>query len=430
MIGRIKNWLANAKNATRQQIVSTLFQFLGTGQPMWIGDDPRDYIEQGYAQNGDLYSLVERIITFSRGVKIGLKVDGEEVERHPALDLLKCPNPLLNSFRLFQDTMIGYYLLTGNVYVYHVSADTGIRAGQPLELWVLPSQEVEVLAGDSMQPIMGYQLTYLRDPLPADKVAHIRTWNPLYDYTGQSAVYGFSPLRAGRRTVSMGNDQYAANAAIMQNGGTKGIISGKAQGEYTSEQMKDLKAKFYEQSGGSANAGKVVFTSADLQFLNLAMKSTDLDLIAGMKLTVRQLCNLYGFPSTLLNDHDASTYNNLLEMKKSAYQDCILPIMEAVMLEYLNAHIAPKFGANVEFFLDVSGIESLQQSRKDIAEMMVAAEVFTKNEIREALDYGRIDDPEFDMVYVSSNRLPISMVAITEEGIKTGEDDVNQIGNG
>jgi HK97 family phage portal protein len=426
MITRIKNWLSTTfAPELRRQVMTAMFQYIGGGAPMWIGDSPKEYVDNGYASNADLYAIVEKILKYAKEVRIGLKQGEKEIYSHKALDLLEYPNPILNNYHLFQDTVLGYALLTGNSYIYHVSADVGLRKGQPLELWVLPSQEVEIISGGDMQPVGGYRLTYMAEVLPASKTAHLRFWNPIFEAQGQAHLYGFSPVRAGRKAVSMSTAQYDASTSLLQNGGTKGIISGDKQGEYSEEQMGALRNKFYEKGAGSANAGKIVFTSADLKYLNLAMKATDLDLVAGMKMTVRQLCNLYGLPSALMNDNDASTYNNLLEMKKAAYQDCVLPLMRAILLPYLNRYVAKSFGEDLEFFLDTSRIDSLQSNKKEMVDYMVAAECFTKNEIREALDYDAIDEPEYNTVYVSTNKLPIHMTAVTEDGIKQGEDDVN-----
>jgi len=56
---------------------------------------------------------------------------------------------------------------------------------------------------------------------------------------------------------------------------------------------------------------------------------------------------------------------------------------------------------------------------------MVAAQAFTKNEIRQAVGYGAIDDPLMDQVFVSMGMTPL---ALEDEEKEDVEAKLNALG--
>ena len=390
----------------RKQISQALYQFIsfGVNVPIVNPENLESYIDNGYAKNADVYTVVEKILSYARRVKTGLKINGEEVDSHPALDLLNKPNPIHSKYT-FKDTVLGYYLLLGNSYIYKLSPSLGRNAGKPIELWPLPAQHVEAVQGDYMQPVTGYVVDFFQNTLDVNDTIHIKRWNPQFTLGQNNWVYGMPPLKSQLDIVRLSSGQHIAQASLVEKGGIKGIVSGAAAGEYTQEGMEAIK-KAWEEKQGANSRGDVVFTSADLKFINMIAKSTDLDLIQGMRLTFDQICNAYGINSQLFSTDKPSTFNNIMELKQSAYDDVVLPLLEIAWFDWLNTEIAPRFGDNLEFFPDTSGIAALQKNKKEVSEWMKRAGVFTDNEIREALDYGTLDNPEAEKVWANRGETP------------------------
>src|SRR5690606_24767186 len=83
----------------------------------------------------------------------------EEMDNHPFLEVMDNPNPMQTGKELRESSM-GYLLLTGNAFEYAASPDSGGRAGQPRQIWSIPSPCVQRKVGDRMQPIDGYFISY------------------------------------------------------------------------------------------------------------------------------------------------------------------------------------------------------------------------------------------------------------------------------
>lgn len=94
-------------------------------------------------------------------------------------------------------------------------------------------------------------------------------------------------------------------------------------------------------------------------------------MIQGAGMTLRTLCNIFNAPSQLFNDTSSSTYNNMLEVKKSFYVDAVLPLNEKLIAQ-LNKDIIPAYNSlenkELRIVQDTSGIEALQQDKKLEAE--------------------------------------------------------------
>jgi len=69
----------------------------------------------------------------------------------------------------------------------------------------------------------------------------------------------------------------------------------------------------------------------------------DFQLLESEKITLRELCNVYGVNSALFNDPDNKTYNNMKEAKKEMLTQVVLP--ELVLLrDAFNRFFANEMG--------------------------------------------------------------------------------------
>ncbi len=55
------------------------------------------------------------------------------------------------------------------------------------------------------------------------------------------------------------------------------------------------------------------------------MSASDLSLIEQYNASIKDLCNIYSVPAVLLNNTESSTYNNVIEAKKTLYQNAVIP---------------------------------------------------------------------------------------------------------
>src|SRR5258708_302044 len=95
-------------------LLGSLWRIFSFGNAVWT---PRRYdklTEVGFQMNIIGYKAVTMVSRAFAGIPIGLyDADGDEIEDHPVLDLLRKPNPW-QSGRRFRENMCGYYCLAGN----------------------------------------------------------------------------------------------------------------------------------------------------------------------------------------------------------------------------------------------------------------------------------------------------------------------------
>jgi HK97 family phage portal protein len=329
-----------------------------------------------------------------------------EALEHPLQKLLDRPNPS-QSYTAWLTEVISFGRLTGNRYIYGVGPDTGANANKFTELYVLPSQNMEIVSGGMMQPIQGYKLIYNGTfEASADTICHIKDFNPDYDGTG-THLYGQSPLRAGLRSLTANNEALTTGVKYLQNQMGRGLLSSE-DGSVNEVQAQQLKDKFKSQHQGSKNAGDIIITPAKLSWINFGLPASDLALIEQYNGTVKDLCNIYGVPVQLLNNTDSSTYNNMKEAKKALYQNAVIPELIKIRDE-LNRWLAPQYGNDIFIDFDFTSVPELQEDMDKMVIQLANAWWVTPNEKREAMYFGKDENPLLDDYFIPANLIPMNM---------------------
>ena len=91
--------------------------------------------------------------------------------------------------------------LTGNVYIYVLAPEMGMNAGQPVQVYLLPSQFMQIDLKHNANvlsteyPVSGYRLVWGRNfiQFDANDVIHIKYSNPNY---GENGGEGGPPERS------------------------------------------------------------------------------------------------------------------------------------------------------------------------------------------------------------------------------------------
>lgn len=414
-----------------------IYNYLGD-KLVWNPEKDETYINKGYRYNSTIYSIVNLInkaastipfqvyevkndndlkrykamtsgelntsvLSKSERLKKSslIELDGTEIH-----ELLNRPNPA-QSFSAFLQEIIAFGKLTGNRYIYGITPETGRAAGKFKELYVLPSQVVEINSGGLMQPVKDYSLEYNGShKIPAEQILHIKDFNPFYDGTG-SHLYGMSPLKAGLRSMVANNEALTTGVKYLQNQTARGVLMSE-EGDLTETQARALKQKFKNQYQGSENAGDVIITPKKLSWVNFGLNASDLSLLEQYDSSIKDLCNIYNVPVQLLNNTSASTYNNQKEAKKALYQNAVIPELIKVRDE-LNRWLAPQFGEKLFIDFDFTVIPELQEEMDKVVGQMSQAWWLTPNEKREATGFGvDTENSEMDKYYVPANLIPVT----------------------
>ena len=422
---------------TAQAFNRVIYNYLGDTL-VWNEESDETYINKGYRFNSTIYSIVNLIaksastipfqiyevksqndlkrykaltsgdfkpsaIHKANFIKKNTLVELENTELHK---ILERPNPA-QSYSSFISEIIAFGKLTGNRYIWGISPETGQNQGVFKELYVLPSQVTEINSGGIFDPVKEYTLEYNGQyKIPAEQVLHIKDFNPYYDGTG-SHLYGMSPLRAGLRSLDTNNEAVTTGVRYLQNQTARGVLMSD-EGDITETQAMQLKDKFRSQYQGSNNGGDVVITPKKLSWINFGLSASDLSLIEQYNASIKDLCNIYNVPVQLLNNTDASTYNNMKEAKKALYQNAVIPEMTHIRDE-LNRWLTPQYGDNLYIDFDFSVIPELQEEMDKVVDQVSQAWWLTPNEKRTAMNYGVDEDTsEMNDYFIPANLVPLS----------------------
>jgi len=436
-LDRLKGLLTKNNQNTHIDFNKAIYNYLGDTL-VWNPENDDTYINEGYRANATIYAIVNLINKAAGTIPLcvyEIKNENElkkykaitssgydaslihktNIHRKNALvelddtelhQLLARPNPS-QSYNSWLSEIIAFGKLTGNRYIYGIKPETGANQNRYRELYVLPSQNVEIQSGGIMQPVKEYTLSYNGTyRMPADCVCHIKDVNLYYDGTG-SHLYGMSPLKAGLRSMDSNNEALSTGKKYLQNQMARGILMSE-EGDLNEVQAMQLKDKFRESYQGSKNAGDVIITPKKLSWVNFGLPASDLSLIEQYNGTIKDLCNIYNVPVQLLNNTDSTTYNNMKEAKKALYQNAVIPELNKIKDE-LNRWLTPQYGERLYIDFDYSVIPELQEETEKVVAQMTQAWWLTPNEKRAAMNYGQDEDtPEMNDYYVPANLMPIN----------------------
>ena len=399
-----------------QDVLRAMYQHTitaGVGLP--LQDKPESYVNDGYAGNADVYSLISKIDAMSKQGRIKLvqrNGNGQEAEvtGHPLNDFLYYVNPAM-SFDMFWSASHIYKLTVGNNYWYKPVLEFGTNKGKTLELFIMPAQFTEVIQGTRLDPIKGYKLNF--NPvvnLERDKVFHQKFFDPRFDTT--FFMYGLSPIKAAAQTVSKLNQAEVTEQRAFENSSPPYILFRKNSGNsvydgFSTDQKKELE-KEMTRLVKDEKRGKPLIAKFEPDIVRLGVSPVDLGVIESSVAGMRTLCNAYRFPSVLMNDTANSTYNNITTARKAAWTDCIIPLNKTLAndLTYCLTHGIDEYEP-FYFVYDVSDVEEMQDAlEKKVIWMSKAG--WSKNEIRQATGKERIENPIMDEPIFNQGEIPLS----------------------
>lgn len=364
-------------------------------------------LREGYAKSSDVYAIINKI---TKGLKkLDWKVevqtrDGwEETTDSQWNDLLKAPNKL-TTWRGLIEEYATYYLLLGHSYIYKSEA-----VGFPgiAELTTMPADKVDIVAGDYINPIKGFELEEINNSfIPYDKMLFQKMCNPVGTF--EERLYGMSPIRAAWYVVQSGNNAWEANGSILKNRGASGILTSEADFPLTDEEIDQIESVWNKRNSGADKFGKITFGGNKVNYTSIGMSPNDLKLIEMSIIPLRTLCSVYGIDSEVLNDTASSTYNNRKEAEKALFEDTVLPLADTIK-DGLNMCVTPELvdGERLRLTYSTKNISALQadkEKQSNIAVNLVNSGIWTQNEAREYMGSEPMTGEEYDTLKNNSTQ--------------------------
>ena len=407
------------------------------------------YLEKGYNLNSVVYSVINQQATKTASIPYSIHKVQDEMSKvkldrlnlatknnltvqqkfkklilqNKAFDdeelmmPLKRPNPNQNwsEFHALYKTFLA---TIGDVYIYMLSPLDGMNAGVPVAIYLLPSQDVQIVLKDKVSflgtedPIKGYILIQGKQYIEFDakNVIHIKISNPNYDESG-AHLYGQSRLRAGLRNIETSNKATDLNIKTLQSGGAFGFIHG-TKIPLTEPQAKELKERLVEMNNSTEDLGKIAGMSGELGFTRVSLTTAELQPFEYLNYDQKQICNVLGWSDKLLNNDAASTRDNIDNERKRVVTDNIQPDLQ-LLEEALNNYFLPRFKGyeNAKILYDVSELPEMQDDTKALVEwgkIMNDVGALNKNELRILASFPPVNDSDMDIYTVANDQLTVS----------------------
>lgn len=409
---------------------------------MWVPmvDNSAKYVKEGFKANSYVFSIVSHIVDKASDAPGGVfrvtdtdkaskfkmlrKGDGDhmsrlnakvlksqafdEVKNHSFMDIMKRPNPL-QSGKQFRRDLMGYYEICGNAYAYAATPGIGINANTVKQLWVVPSPCVTIETGTRVDPVRGYKVSYYGDDvIPKQKMMHMKSFNPVTDYTGGEWLYGMSKMQALRMDLSEYKAAQTAQGTLFANMGPRGIVSGTGEHgrDMTEETATHIQDKFVRTHTGVIHGGGYVVTPHDVKFTSIGMSPVDLNLIEGKHDLLQAICGVWRYPIELFTG--SQNVSSQGENNKKFITSCVLPLLidfDEVMTKF----VQDTYGDDsLVYISDTQYFPELQPNRKELAEWLrLMSEQLTIDEIRAALDYDELPNGLGKHVLVSGGKIKL-----------------------
>ncbi|GAB3550239.1 phage portal protein [Spirosoma fluminis] len=344
----------------------------------------------------------------------------EPVDSHRILDVFNNPNPMQTRFELMY-AVSTMYDIVGTSFLYGNKLSAGVNKGQVSELWRLQEYGMMVEGFGYMKPPTQYRVMSVKDAVPAEKVLHMKRFNPLAEIKNLPQ-WGLSILEPLRLSV-LTKHKYAneAETEAFQNRGPRKLVfpkDGATLDEFDIEQVKQVQDDLDKKlAKGSFN--KVIANTVALDGLDIGASPVDLNIIESYDAMLEKTCGVYHVRKEALSAGKQSTYNNLTEARKYSITDGVVPDL---MLHYdkLNSFFVGSYNTDREQFYmepDLDFFHELQDDQNKKADYLSKL-ALTENQRLEAFGYEPHPHPLMGVPMVPSGRVPI-----TDFENMDGEDD-------
>lgn len=383
-----------------------------------------DFYLQSYCESADPFVVINKITEPGSQIPIyEYDKNDEIVENGKMITLLNKPNPYQRTGEFIEAALTFYYIFGESFLATETLNET---INNPVRLDALPPQLVQVNMNNLVfNPIKGYSfypggagsrsVDYIKE-----KVFHWKEFNPDYDLSG-GHLRGMSRLKPLIKTVTGSKEGYNSLVKAFQAQGMWGILALLDQDNkavsLSKEQKSELKTKYKLDS----KRGDVTISNFKAEYTKMGLTVVELDIIQSVGILFGKTADAFNVPSQLFSGSKDRTYNNYKEAEQALWRNAIQPSLDS-LLNGLTDLLAPAFNVRGnKLKADYSEVACLQINKSEMITWMTAARSFTKNEIREAVGFERLDLPGMDEVFDVAGLMPVSMLGVMPEQAVTEE---------
>jgi HK97 family phage portal protein len=378
-----------------------------------------EYASLGFRQNPVVFACIDEICRAASAIRIKVDVEGEEIIEEdaspnlkPLFRLLTRPNKY-TSMPAFISRWALYMQLAGVSYVQGFGIGTregfnGERVGKTApEMRLIRPDKLSIETNNGQ--ITGFKYSGTGDTIKPEDIWYTIYPDPLEEFAGMA------PMRAAAETISSHSNAISWNRNILQKGGLpvlvmiiKGILG------LSDKKYEEYQERYRTQFGGAKNAGTPMILGGDgVDVKTLSSTAQELDWLGGKQDMMRDICACFGVPSKLLGDPTSSTFNNVIEARRSFYIEKIIPDMRQFVTE-LTEWIMPRYGQeNADIDIDYSHIDALKDDETAKVNRLVAADWKSVNEKREDDGLEPKEGEQYDepTIFIKSAQPALGMIS-------------------
>lgn len=361
------------------------------GRVAWSPRDVVSLTRAGFQGNPIGFRAVKLIAEAAAALPLVLQDAERRYEVHPALDLIRRPNPGQGRAELFE-AVYGQLLLSGNAYLEAVPG-----AGRlPAELHVLRSDRMALVPGPDGWPVaydysVGGRKHRFDMTGGVQPVCHIRSFHPQDDH------YGFSPLQAAAVALDVHSSASAWSKALLDNAArpSGAIVYRGADGQssLTADQYDRLVGEMEAHHQGARNAGRPMLLEGGLDWKPMGFSPSDMEFQKTKEAAAREIAIAFGVPPMLIGIPGDATYANYQEANRAFYRLTVLPLVAKVAAA-VSHWLAGFSGEAVELKPDLDQVPALAAERDQQWARVGTADFLTVAEKRALLGLPRLAEEE------------------------------------
>ena len=301
-----------------------------------------------------------------------------EIVEHPFLKLWNTMNSYRDQFEILEETS-QFQELTGDAYWYVTK-----RNGIPDEIFLLPSQFVEVIPGEGNTWIRTY--VFGTGPIQdrvffsADEIIHYRLPNLKNEYIGMGRL---EPTMASKRLF---DEMQTYNLNLNANSASPStIIAFKDQ---NTDEKKVIKFKriWDNITRGIGNAGNSMVHNGEVSVDVVGLSVKDMMFKDGQILTRDQILANFGVPVATLSDVRANSDAGHYDFEKNTMKPKFIK-----MADKLNSELVPEYGEPSLFCAFDNNVPEDELFELDKTTRLASIALISRDEARLREDYGPAD---------------------------------------
>ena len=401
MLNKIKNAFIKSAFGNSQSRAQKSYLIASTNAA-WMDRNYAQFADEAFIKNVIAHRAISLIAQAAASIPLKLyKLSNSgkiPIKAHSILNLLSSPNPSQSGSE-FLEMLYSYRQISGNAFVLAIAGGDSTQANlKPRELYCLRPDRIAIAPGDNFLPNayiykVGQNSTeYKVDTLTGQsKILHIKTFHPLSDW------YGLSAIEAAAYSIDQHNQAGEWNQALLQNGARPSgaiVVKGNEHDGYpnlSETQHANIKSMIDEVFSGPHNAGRPMLLSGGLDWKEMSLTPKDMDFIESKHSSARDIALAFGVPPQLLGIPGDNTYSNLQEARLALWEQTVIPIAQNVV-ENLSNWLSNFYGKEYILMCNTDEISALAARREAFWARLETCTFLTQDEKRQLAGFGPLSN--------------------------------------